>query len=117
MVEEAAIQADLVAGTSAGSLVAALWAAGLDGAALGRLAQTMDEAAMADWSYPGRSLLRGEALARYVRRHTGERLIEQMVRPLGIVALRVAQLGDHLAEVAVGLQCRDVVLGRCQAQR
>jgi NTE family protein len=46
----------------------------------------MDEYAFTDWSFPGRGLIRGEALARYVREHTGGRPIEQMRLPLGIVA-------------------------------
>jgi len=75
-----------VAGTSAGSLVAALYAAGRTGAELARLALAMDESAITDWSFPGRGLIRGEALARYVREQTGGRLIEQLPLPLGIVA-------------------------------
>jgi NTE family protein len=86
VLEEAGIRPDLAAGTSAGSLVAALWASGLDGAELGRQAQAMEESAIADWAFPGRGLLRGEALARYVRDRTAGKLIEQMPRPLGIVA-------------------------------
>jgi NTE family protein len=46
----------------------------------------MDESAITDWSFPGRGVIRGEALARYVREHTGGKLIEQMPMPLGIVA-------------------------------
>lgn len=84
--EEAGIRPDMVAGTSAGSLVAALWASGMDGAELGRQAQAMEESAIADWGFPGRGLLRGEALARFVRDRTSGKLIEQMPRPLGIVA-------------------------------
>ena len=86
VLEEAGVTPDLVVGTSAGSLVAALYASGKGGQALGAMALTMDESAITDWSFPGRGLIRGEALARYVREHTGGRLIEQMVRPLGIVA-------------------------------
>lgn len=86
VLDEAGIRPDLVAGTSAGSLVGALWASGLDGAQLGRLAGSMAESTIADWGFPGRGLLRGDALARYVRDHTGARPIEQMPRPLGIVA-------------------------------
>jgi NTE family protein len=86
VLEENGIRPDLVVGTSAGSLVAALYAAGKSGAELGTLAQTMDETAITDWSFPGRALIRGEALARYVREHTGGKLIEQMRLPLGIVA-------------------------------
>ena len=86
VLEENGIRADLVVGTSAGSLVAALYASGKNGAALNELADGMDETAFTDWSFPGRGLLRGEALARYVRDNTGGRMIEQMKLPLGIVA-------------------------------
>jgi NTE family protein len=86
VLEEAGIRPDLVIGTSAGSLVAALYASGKSGKELAALAQTMDEGAITDWSFPGRGLIRGEALARYVREHTGGRRIEQMKLPLGIVA-------------------------------
>ena len=86
VLEENGIRPDLVTGTSAGSLVAALYASGKSGAELGVLAESMDESAFADWSFPGRGLIRGEALAKYVRQHTGGRSIEQMRIPLGIVA-------------------------------
>ena len=86
VLEEAGIKPDLLAGTSAGSLVAALYATGRSGSELARLALAMDESAITDWSFPGRGLIRGEALARYVREHTGGKLIEQMALPLGIVA-------------------------------
>lgn len=86
VLEEAGIRPDLVVGTSAGSLVAALYASGRGGADLARLASRMDEGALADWAFPGRGLIRGEALARFVREHTGGRTIERMALPLGIVA-------------------------------
>jgi NTE family protein len=73
VLDEAGIRPDLAVGTSAGSLVAALWASGLDGAALGRMAASMEESTIADWGFPGRGLLRGDALARYVRERTGGR--------------------------------------------
>ena len=86
VLEENGIHPDLVVGTSVGSLVAALFASGKNGAALNQLADGMDETAFTDWSFPGRGLLRGEALARYVRDNTGGRMIEKMPLPLGIVA-------------------------------
>jgi NTE family protein len=86
VLEESGIRPDLVVGTSAGSLVATLYASGKGGTELARMAASMDETAFADWSYPGRGLIRGEALARYVRDQTGGRTIEQMRMPLGIVA-------------------------------
>ena len=86
VLEEAGIRPDLVAGTSAGSLVAALYASGKTGAEMAALAMAMDEGAITDWAFPSRGLIRGEALARYVREQTGGRTIEQMKLPLGIVA-------------------------------
>jgi NTE family protein len=90
VLEEQGIRPQLVAGTSAGSLVAALYAAGRSGQELAAMAQTMDESALTDWSFPGRGMIRGEALAKYVRAQTGGISIEQMKLPLGIVATDLA---------------------------
>ena len=88
VLEEAGIQPDLVVGTSAGSLVASLYASGKSGAQLKRVAETMEEAEITDWMMPilNRGALRGEALARYVNSQVSGKLIEQMKIPLGIVA-------------------------------
>ncbi len=88
VLEEAGIRPSLVAGTSAGSLVAAIYASGKSGAQLQQVAETMEEAAIADWSLQifTRGALRGEALARYVNTQVNGRLIEAMPLPLGIVA-------------------------------
>lgn len=88
VLEESGIQPQLVAGTSAGSLVAAIYASGKKGDELQRVALTMEEAAIADWTLPifSRGMLRGEALARYVNTQVHSRLIEDMPMPLGIYA-------------------------------
>lgn len=88
ILEEAGIRPDLVAGTSAGSLVASIYASGKTGSQLQRVAETMEEATIADWTLPlfNRGVLRGDALARYVNGQVGSRLIEDMQMPLGIVA-------------------------------
>ncbi|MCR5865185.1 MULTISPECIES: patatin-like phospholipase family protein [Aquincola] len=86
VLEEAGIKPDLVAGTSAGSLVATMYAAGRSGAELAKVALAMDESAITDWAFPGRGLIRGEALARYVRQQASNRPIEQLPMPLGVVA-------------------------------
>jgi len=86
VLEENGIHPDIVTGTSAGSLVAALYASGRTGKELESIAVNMDESALTDWSFPGRGLIRGEALAHYVRDATGNKPLEQMKIPLGIVA-------------------------------
>jgi NTE family protein len=98
VLEEAGIRPSLVAGTSAGSLVAAIYASGKTGAQLQQVAETMEEAAIADWSLQifTRGALRGEALARYVNGQVNFRLIENMPLPLGIVATDLNTGADTL---------------------
>jgi NTE family protein len=88
VLEEAGIKPDLVVGTSAGSLVAALYASGKTGAQLQTVAESMEEAALTDWTLPflSRGMLRGEALARYVSTQVAGKPIEAFAMPLGIVA-------------------------------
>jgi NTE family protein len=88
VLEEAGIKADLVVGTSAGSLVAAFYAGGKTGAQLQKVAETMEEATITDWTVPllGRGMMRGDALSRYVSQQTAGRRIEELKMPLGIVA-------------------------------
>jgi NTE family protein len=88
VLEEAGLKPDLVVGTSAGSLVAAFYASGKTGAQLQKVAETMEEATITDWTVPllGRGMMRGDALGRYVNAQTGGRRIEEFKLPLGIVA-------------------------------
>ena len=88
VLEEAGIRPDLVVGTSAGSLVAALYASGKTGVQMQQVADTMEEAAFTDWTLPifSRGVLRGDALARYVNAQVANRPIELMPLPLGVVA-------------------------------
>ncbi|XQU70254.1 Esterase alpha-beta hydrolase superfamily protein [Cupriavidus sp. H18C1] len=84
------IRPDLVTGTSAGAVVAALYASGMDGFELNKHALKMDEATIADWALPFGTRfggwLKGEALQNYVNRLVDNRPIEAMKIPLGIVA-------------------------------
>lgn len=88
VLEEAGLKPQLVVGTSAGSLVAALYASGKTSAQLQQTALNMEEVAITDWMLPifGRGMFRGDALARYVNDLVGGKLIENMPMPLGIVA-------------------------------
>jgi len=49
------VRVDLLAGTSAGSVIAALSASGMNGIAINKLALTMDEASISDWAMPFRA--------------------------------------------------------------
>lgn len=82
------VQVDLVAGTSAGSVVGALYASGMNGFALNKLALNMDEASISDWAMPFRTrgFLQGIALQNYLNTTLNNRPIEKMAKPLGVVA-------------------------------
>lgn len=88
VLEEAGIRPDRVVGTSAGSLVAAIYASGRSGAQLQQIALDMEEATLTDWTLPllRRGVLRGDALARYVNQQVRGLPIEQMPMALGVVA-------------------------------
>jgi NTE family protein len=89
VLEEAGIVPDVLVGTSAGSLVAALYASGMNAEQLRQTALRLEEVAIADWMLPlvNRGLFRGEALARYVNDAVAGRLIEDMRIALGVVAV------------------------------
>jgi NTE family protein len=82
------IHPDLVAGTSAGSVVAALYASGMSGLQMNRAALKLDEASISDWAMPFRSrgLIKGVALENYLNTTLNGRKIEQLKIPLGVVA-------------------------------
>lgn len=88
--EAQGIRPNLVLGSSAGSVIAALYASGYSALELNRIGLNLDEAALADWAYPfaGRfgGLIKGDALQTMVNREVQNRSIEQMTIPLGIVA-------------------------------
>ncbi|KQV84724.1 esterase [Massilia sp. Root351] len=88
--EAQGIVPDVVVGTSAGSVVGALYAAGNSGANLQKMAYEMDEAAISDWAMPlfGKSsgVLKGEALQAYVNKAVHNRPIEKLKIPFGAVA-------------------------------
>lgn len=88
--EAQGIRPDIVVGSSAGSVIAALLASGATGNELNRLALNLDEATIADWGLPfaGRfgGLIKGDALQNMINREVQNKPIEQMRIPLGIVA-------------------------------
>jgi NTE family protein len=90
VLESQGIVPDIVVGTSAGSLVGALYAAGNNGFALHKLALDMDEATISDWSVPffakATGVLKGEGLQNYVNKTVNNAPIEKFKIPFGAVA-------------------------------
>jgi NTE family protein len=90
VLEAQGIVPDIVVGTSAGSLVGALYAAGNNGQALQKLALAMDEAAISDWSVPffshSTGVLKGEGIQQYVNKTINHVPIEKLKMLFGAVA-------------------------------
>ncbi len=88
--ESQGIMADVVVGTSAGSLVGAMYAAGNSGFALQKLALNMDEAEISDWALPlfssSSGVLKGEALQNFVNKTVHNVPMEKLKLPFGAVA-------------------------------
>lgn len=88
--ESQGIVPDMVVGTSAGSLVGVLYAAGNNGFALHKMALEMDEATISDWSVPffakSSGVLKGDALQNYVNKAVRNVAIEKMKIPFAAVA-------------------------------
>ena len=86
VLEAQGIVPDYVAGTSAGAVVGALYAGGLNGFELQKTGLELDENTLADFSFPHRGILKGEALQDFVNRMVGRRPLEKLAKPFAAVA-------------------------------
>ncbi len=77
---------DIVVGTSAGSMVGALYASGYGGFDLQRVALQLDDSIIADWSLPDRGFIKGEALQNFVNQAVQSRVMEKLNKPFAAVA-------------------------------
>ncbi|HWJ93614.1 MAG TPA: patatin-like phospholipase family protein [Telluria sp.] len=88
--EAQGIVPDIVVGTSAGSVVGALYASGYNGFQLQKIALEMDEATISDWALPlfskSSGVLKGEALQNYVNKAVHNAPMEKLKIPFGCVA-------------------------------
>jgi NTE family protein len=86
VLDDAGIRADMVIGTSAGSLVGALYAGGIRGQALIDMALAVQRKQLFDFVLPHRGFIDGERIQSYVNQSLGSRLIEQLEVPFVAVA-------------------------------
>jgi NTE family protein len=88
--EAQGIYPEIVVGTSAGSVVGAMYAAGNDGFGLQKIAMDMDEATISDWALPlfskSSGVLKGEALQTYVNKAVKNVTMEKLKLKFGAVA-------------------------------
>lgn len=86
MLEASGIHPDVVAGTSAGSVVGALYASGMDAFALQQTAFGLDEAKIRDVRLFSGGLVQGQALQDYVNQLVHKQPIEQLKMPFAAVS-------------------------------
>ncbi len=95
--EAQGISPDIVVGTSAGAVVGALYAAGLNGFQIQELSMNMEEDQIIDGSgmyscvaqtlvSDNRGCIKGQALQDFINRNVGDRPIEKLNRPFAAVA-------------------------------
>jgi len=83
------ISVDIVVGTSAGSVVGALYAGGYKGEALEQLALQLDQAQLDDFELSKRGYIRGELLQDFVNKALKNRSIEQLDKPFVAIATQL----------------------------
>lgn len=90
VLEENEIPVDVIAGTSMGAYVGALWASGQDGKRLEDLAADLKTArdlwTLVDPVWPRRGFIRGENIERRLRRTLADKTFEELERPLFVMA-------------------------------
>ena len=89
MLEANGFKPDVVAGTSAGSVVGALYASGMDPFQLQEKAVALDEASIRDVRLFSGGLVQGLKLQDYVNDQVGKRPLERMRMPFAAVATRL----------------------------
>lgn len=95
VLEAQGITPDIVVGTSAGSVVGVLYAAGYSGFDLQKIAFKLDEDTVGDWIIPNRGFIKGEALQNYINKAVRGQPIEKLKKPFAAVATDL-QSGDMM---------------------
>ena len=90
MLEANGITPVVVSGTSAGSVVGALYASGMDAFAMQEKAFALDESKIRDVSLFSGGVIKGQKLQDYVNELVGARTLEKMRKPFAVVATNLA---------------------------
>ncbi|TDK24960.1 patatin-like phospholipase family protein [Luteimonas aestuarii] len=98
MLEANGIQVDVVSGTSAGSVVGAFYASGMDAFRMQERAVALDESSLRDVRLFSGGLVRGQALEDYINTEINRLPIERMRKPFAAVATRL-DTGDRVVFV------------------
>jgi NTE family protein len=92
VLEEEGIQVDLIAGSSIGALIGALWLSGLTAKQIEEITLGLDTKSffwkligLGDFSAPHRGFFKGHQIVRFLRSHIGHRTFRDLQGPLKIV--------------------------------
>ena len=80
------IPIDIVVGTSAGSVVGALYAGGYSGDEIEQIALGLDQEHLDDFDISKRGYIRGDRLQEFIDRKLNNRSIEQLERPFAAIS-------------------------------
>lgn len=94
VLEQEGISIDVIAGSSMGSLIGALWAAGYNANQLERIAKSIDKknsffklVGIGDLSLPHHGLLKGKQVHRFLQSYIGNRTFQDLRIPVKIAAV------------------------------
>ena len=88
--EAQGITPDIIVGTSAGSAIGALYAAGYTGFQLQKMSIPMKEDKVVDWTWPDRGLFTGKPLENFINSAVKQRPLEKLNRTFAVVATDLA---------------------------
>ena len=89
MLEANGFEPVVISGTSAGSVVGALYASGMDAFAMQEKAVALDQASIRDVRLFSGGLIQGQKLQDYVNEQVAGRTLQQLRKPLAVVATRL----------------------------
>ena len=89
MLEANGFKPEVVSGTSAGSVVGAFYASGMDAFQMQQHAVALDEASIRDVTLFNGGMVRGQKLQDYVNRMVGNRSFEKMKKPFAAVSTQL----------------------------
>lgn len=89
MLEANGLRIEVVSGTSAGSVVGALYASGMDAFQMQKTAFGLDEAQIRDVSLFSGGVVKGQKLQDYVNQLVGNRRLEGMKKPFAVVSTQL----------------------------
>lgn len=84
--ENNGLRPDLIVGSSSGSLVGALFAAGMNADQIERYGERMSPNMLRDWIYPKLGVFGGDAIRRFISQRAGTRAIESLPMRFAAIA-------------------------------